>query len=86
MSLDLYVWLAWRLHTLTRPTPISWAAIHGQFGAGFRAIRHFRPRFLDALGAAVAAYPEACVQLDDAGIVLHPSRPPVARLAIAGRA
>jgi len=80
MSLDLYVWLAWRLHTLGKPTPISWAAIHGQFGAGFQAIRHFRPRFLDALGAAVAAYPEARVQLYDGGVVLHPSRPPVARL------
>jgi hypothetical protein len=86
MSLDLYVWLAWRLHTLTKPTPITWAAIHGQFGAGFQAIRHFRPRFLDALGAAVAAYPEARVQLNDNGIVLHPSRPPVVRLASTGRA
>ncbi len=80
MSLDLYVWLAWRLHTLSRPTPISWGAIHSQFGAGFQAIRHFRPRFLDALGAAVAAYPEARVTLEEDGIVLHPSRPPIARL------
>jgi Plasmid encoded RepA protein len=86
MSLDLYVWLAWRLHTLTKPTPISWVAIHGQFGAGFQAIRHFRPRFLDALSAAVAAYPEARVSLDDNGIVLHPSRPPIARLSSRGRA
>ena len=29
MSLDLYVWLAWRLHSLAKPTPISWAAITG---------------------------------------------------------
>ena len=86
MSLDLYVWLAWRLHTLTKPTPISWAAIHGQFGAGFQAIRHFRPRFLDALAAAVAAYPAARVRLDEGGVVLHPSRPPVGRLISAVRA
>lgn len=81
MSLDIYVWLAWRLHTLAKATPISWAAIHAQFGTGFAAVRHFRPRFVEALSAAVAAYPEARVSAEDAGIVLHPSRPPVARLA-----
>jgi hypothetical protein len=36
MSLDLYVWLAWRLHTLTRLTPISWTAVHAQPTASFR--------------------------------------------------
>jgi hypothetical protein len=40
------VWLAWR---------------HRQFGAGFKAIKHFKPSFLEALGAATAAYPEARV-------------------------
>jgi len=83
MSLDLYVWLAWRLHTLSKPTPISWAAIHAQFGAGFEKLFHFKPRFTEALAAAVAAYPEARVELEDKGITLHPSRPPVARLAFA---
>lgn len=61
MSLDLYVWLAWRLHTLARPTPITWTAIHAQFGAGFDKLFHFKPRFSEALAAAVAAYPEARV-------------------------
>jgi hypothetical protein len=83
MSLDLYVWLAWRLHTLSKATPISWTAVHAQFGAGFDKLFHFKPRFSDALAAAVAAYPEARVELGDKGIVLHPSRPPIARLAIA---
>ena len=80
MSLDLYVWLAWRLHTLTKLTPISWTAVHAQFGAGFDKLFHFKPRFTEALAAAVAAYPEARVELDEKGVVLHPSRPPVARL------
>jgi Plasmid encoded RepA protein len=30
MSLDIYVWLAWRLHTLTKAPPVSWPAIHAQ--------------------------------------------------------
>ena len=80
MSLDIYVWLAWRLHTLAKATPVSWAAIHTQFGTGFRELRHFRPRFIEALDAAIAAYPEARVDVAEAGVMLHPSRPPVVRV------
>ena len=80
MSLDIYVWLAWRLHSLTKRTPISWAAIHAQFGAGYAKVFHFKPRFTESLAAALAAYPEGRVEADETGIVLHPSRPPVARL------
>jgi Plasmid encoded RepA protein len=81
MSLDLYVWLAWRLHTIAKLTPISWPAVHAQFGAGFDKLFHFKPRFTEALAAAVAAYPEARVEIDEKGVILHPSRPPIARLA-----
>jgi len=80
MSLDLYVWLAWRLHQLGRETPISWPALAAQFGAGFKEVRHFQPRFTEALAAALAAYPEARVAVGEVGIVLHPSRPPIAQL------
>jgi Plasmid encoded RepA protein len=81
MSLDLYVWMAYRLHNLAGPTRISWTAIYGQFGSGYAELRHFRPRFAEALAAAVAAYPEAKVGVGEDGITLHPSRPPVAALA-----
>jgi hypothetical protein len=80
MSLDIYVWLAWRCHQLGKPTPISWPAIHAQFGAGFKAIKHFKPSFVEALAAARAAYPEARVDVGESGITLHPARPPLARL------
>ncbi len=33
MSLDIYVWLAWRCHQLGKPTPISWPAIHAASSA-----------------------------------------------------
>ncbi len=81
MSLDIYVWLAWRLHSLTRPTSISWPALHAQFGTGFKAVRQFKPRFIEALGAALAAYPEARAELEEKAMTLYPARPPVARLA-----
>lgn len=82
MSLDLYVWLAYRLHQLERPAPIRWPAVQAQFGAGFKELRHFKPAFLKALDAALAAYPEAKVTADEAGLVLHPSRPAVSRPAL----
>jgi hypothetical protein len=78
MSLDIYVWLAWRCHRLGKPTAISWPAVYSQFGAGFKAVKHFKPSFLDALAAATAAYPEARVVVGEGGITLHPARPPVA--------
>jgi len=82
MSLDIYVWLAYRLHSLNKPTPITWAAIHAQFGGGFKEPRFFRRPFLEALEAATAAYPDARVELaeDGSGLILHPSRPPVGKL------
>ena len=81
MALDLYVWLAYRLHVLKLPTPVRWAALHGQFGGGFKALRHFRPTFLNNLRLALATYPEARVDENEQGVILHPSRPPVAKLA-----
>ena len=80
MSLDIYVWLAWRLHRLDKPTTVSWAGLHAQFGSGYKAVRQFKPRFSEALEAALAAYPEARVGLDDKAITLHSARPPIARI------
>jgi hypothetical protein len=80
LAIDAYVWLAYRLHSLTKPTAVSWGAIHGQFGAGFRLVRQIKPSFTEALGLALAVYPEAQVQVEREGIVLHPSPPPVPKL------
>ena len=79
LALDVYIWLAYRLHALTRVTPVTWTALHGQFGAGFKAVRQLKPTFRDALALALAVYPEARVDLDQAGVVLHPSPPAVPR-------
>ena len=81
MSLDIYVWLAWRLHRLSKSTAISWPALHAQFGTGFKAVRQFKPRFTEALEAALAAYPESRVDVGDKAITLHPARPPISRVA-----
>jgi Plasmid encoded RepA protein len=80
MALDMYVWLAYRLHALSQSTPITWASLHNQFGPGFRLVRQFRPHFIEALAAATAAYPDAKVDVGEIGVTLHPSRPPVVRI------
>ena len=76
MAIDVYVWLAYKLHVLQGQTPLRWPALYAQFGAGFATIKNFRPSFLDAL-AATAAYSDAQVTLKEEGIALHPSPPPI---------
>ena len=78
-AIDVYIWLAYRLHALTRPTPVTWAAVYAQFGAGFRLIRQLKPTFLEALQMALAVYPEANVQVEESGLLLHPSPPAIPR-------
>lgn len=79
MAIDVYIWLAYRLHSLNKTTPVSWPAIHAQFGAGFKAIRQMKPVFVDALNLALAVYPEAQVDVEATGLALHPSPPAVPR-------
>jgi hypothetical protein len=80
LAIDVYIWLAYRLHALSRTTSVSWMAVHAQFGAGFRLARQIKPTFLDALTIALAVYPEARVEVEKEGVVLHPSAPAVPRL------
>jgi hypothetical protein len=80
MALDVYVWLAYRLHALKRDTEVSWTALYAQFGAGFKRLRAFRAQFLESLDLALAVYPDAKVTVDEHGVVLRPSRPAITKL------
>jgi hypothetical protein len=77
MALDLYCWLAYRLHVLTAPRPVGWKALMGQFGAAYKEQFHFKPRFLENLHLALAVYPDAKVEVNERGLVLCPSHPPI---------
>lgn len=81
-ALDIYVWLAYRLHHLDRRTPIGWRDLYTQFGMGYQYVWSWKPHFLASLAEAVAAYPEARVDVEDSHIVLHPSPPPVRKLGV----
>ena len=79
MALDMYVWLAQRLHRVPagKPQFVAWASLHEQFGQGFARIRDFRRRFLQTLHQIGSAYPAARITADDKGLTLAHSPPPV---------
>jgi len=79
MVLDIYIWLAYRLHALKTDVEVSWPSLYAQFGAGYGRLRDFRSGFLAGLDLAIAVYPEARISLDDRGVILRPSRPAVAK-------
>ncbi len=87
MALDVYVWLAQRLHRVpvTKPQFVAWDSLHQQFGQGFARIRDFRRRFLQTLHQVSAAYPAARMSADDRGLTLEHSPPPVAARPAAPR-
>ena len=84
MALDVYCWLAYRLHALTAPKAITWAALAGQFGAGIKLRKHFKPAITEGLGLAQAVYRDARIAVTETGMILKPSPPPVRKLAKQG--
>lgn len=57
--------------------PVSWNSLKKQFGRGFSRMDNFRTSFQGSLRLALAVYREARVSVEDMGLLLHPSRPPV---------
>jgi hypothetical protein len=79
-ALDVYAWLAQRLHRIPqgRPQFIPWPALHEQFGQGFTRLRAFREHFLDVLRQVGSQYSEARVEVAQReGLYLSCSPPPV---------
>ena len=85
LALDVYCWLAQRLHRvrLRHPQALSWAVLQRQFGAGYSRERDFRPEFRGVLRKVLAVYPAARVDEDDEGFILHRSPPPIAPRIVA---
>jgi len=79
MALDIYAWLAQRLHRIPRRQPqfLAWAVLKDQFGDGIGRIDNFKHYFRVALGQVLAFYPAAKVEGDGRGLTLYNSAPPV---------
>jgi hypothetical protein len=70
LALDIYSWLAQRLHRIPteRPQTVSWIALHSQFGLGYNPDRldKFRQKFRVALKEVLMVYRAARVEDDEA--------------------
>jgi hypothetical protein len=84
LALDVYCWLAQRLHRVDpkRGQFLAWTNLHEQFGQGYDRIRKFREVFLDVLKLVKAQYPAARFGTDEGGMMLGNSPPPVQRRAV----
>jgi hypothetical protein len=79
MGLDVYCWMAQRLHRVPigRPQLVSWKALKDQFGQGYGRMDNFKRVFREALGQVLGQYRDAQIELDERGMTLWHSPPPV---------
>jgi len=79
MAMDIYAWLAQRLHRVPRERPqfVSWSALKNQFGTGYGRIDKVKAVFHVALMQVLAFYPAAKIEGGGRGLTLYSSPPPV---------
>ena len=79
MGLDVYAWLAQRLHRIEwgQPVLVPWTALQAQFGWHYDRTRKFREVFRQTLRLVHSQYRAADVELDERGMTLRHSPPPV---------
>ncbi|WP_149541462.1 replication protein RepA [Siccirubricoccus phaeus] len=79
MGLDIYAWLAQRLHRIPTGSRafIPWPMLQSQFGAEYARLRKFREVFMEALRQVATVYPAAKIDVNGQGLFLYPSLPPV---------
>jgi hypothetical protein len=67
LALDIYAWLANRLHRIpaNKPALVSWPALHGQFGQGYNRLDNFRAAFRVALKEVLTLYRTARLDLHE---------------------
>jgi hypothetical protein len=87
MALDVYSWLAQRLHRIDpkRPAFISWVSLKDQFGQGYKRMNQFKRPFRKTLQMVLGQYQSALVELNEGGMIARHSPPPVAKRLIAVR-
>lgn len=77
MAMDIYLWLAFRLHSLEKETSIGWERLWRQFGPNVGLLRNFKTQFEGPLYLALSAYGQARVRVTDRGLMLEPSPAPI---------
>jgi Plasmid encoded RepA protein len=85
MGLDIYSWLAQRLHRIDprKPQFIPWSALKEQFGWHYSAMFKFKQVFRHTLTQVLMEYRAARIELDGRGMTMRNSPPPVkGRIAV----
>ncbi len=79
IGLDIYAWLAQRLHRIDprKPAFIPWASLKEQFGPDYAHMNHFKAKFRVALRQVLSRYLTARIELDGKGMTARNSPPPV---------
>jgi hypothetical protein len=87
MGLDIYTWMAQRLHRIDprRPAFVPWVSLKEQFGQGYNAMNNFKRVFRSTLKQVHIVYREAKFSMNDKGMTLHQSQPPVLKRYSIGR-
>ena len=78
LSIDIYLWLTYRMSYLTRSTTVPWASLERQFGADYKRTRAFREHFLKALHKVLLVY-RAPVVTTPEGLLLTPGQTHIPR-------
>jgi hypothetical protein len=81
MGLDIYTWLAQRLHRVDpgKPGFVPWVSLKEQFGSGYARMDNFKRVFRITAREVQAVYRESKFAFDGKGMRLYHSRPPVLR-------
>ena len=81
LALDIYAWLAHRLHRIEgRPVILYWMKLREQFAqeySGKNADKDFKRAFMPALKQVLSVYPAAKVEQVKGGLRLYCSPPPI---------
>ena len=79
MGLDIYAWLAQRLHRVEigKPAFIPWNSLKEQFGHQYCRMDNFKRVFRQTLDMVVTQYRAARIELDGAGMTARNSSPPI---------
>ena len=78
MALDIYTWLANRLHGLKKPQKITWKAMKDQFGQTYKRMNDFKGKFRQKMVKVSGVYPAARVEEEtNKYFTLYNSPPPI---------
>lgn len=79
MALDIYCWLTYRSSYAKKISVIPWQALAMQFGSDYSRVRDFKGAFLAELRKVVTVYAGAQFDATEAGLVVKPASPHIAR-------